>query len=151
MSEIVDPGKCGKHGSHYANVCADCYDDACSEIKCLRAERDSWKAQVEAMKAATAKDIDAMARAGKAILDLQERAGKAEAALAAKDKETREVLMLAEHELTTLHNLDASDDPERLFRNPYVIDTSEVRQKICALLSPTPSTESEAHGTGEGT
>jgi hypothetical protein len=55
-----------------------------------------------------------------------------------KCAELSEALRAAEHELITLHNLDASDDSERLFRNPFVIDTSAALDKVqIALYGPT--------------
>lgn len=46
-----------------------------------------------------------------------------------------EALEVALHELVTLHNMDASDDSERLFRNPFTIDTSMARDKVRKALS----------------
>ncbi len=39
------------------------------------------------------------------------------------EKKLREALEKALHEMIIVHNLDASDDAERLFRNPFTIDT----------------------------
>lgn len=62
-------------------------------------------------------------------------------------------LKLAEHELITLHNLDASDDPERLFRNPFTIDTSAAQKAVREALSrPSPQATPKCcpeHAIGE--
>ena len=50
----------------------------------------------------------------------------------------KEALQSAEHELTTLHNLDASDDPERGFLNAFTIDTGKVCKEIDDVLASLP-------------
>ncbi len=57
------------------------------------------------------------------------------AALRAGLDEAVKALEAAGHELTTLHNLDASDDPERGFLNAFVIDTGKTNGLVEAALA----------------
>ena len=51
----------------------------------------------------------------------------------------RGVLETALHGLIICHNLDASDDAERLFRNPFVIDMGKEIEAVKAALASLPA------------
>ena len=66
------------------------------------------------------------------------------AGLAAVMTEKDEALRTAEHELITLDDLDASDDPEYTFKNPFAIDTGKAQSVVEKALALTPASATEA-------